>query len=60
MSKGHYVCDVCGTYWTSRYETQRCINCGSLAIWRFPRPIAALEHAAHIKERRHKGVADRV
>ncbi len=47
----HYVCDRCGRYWTSMYQPTSC-RCGHKAIWKFTRTIAALEHAAHIKERR--------
>ncbi len=51
----HFVCDTCGHYRNSMYPVTRCRNCGSTTLWEFPKVIAALEHGAHVKERRRNG-----
>ena len=48
----HFVCDTCGSYRSSMYPVTRCRVCGSREIARFTGVIAALEHGAHVKERR--------
>lgn len=55
MNRGHYVCDQCGAYWTNPYPlhpSYRCIHCGGANHSQFTRSIAALEHGAHVRERR--------
>ena len=61
----YYVCDSCGNIVTitdtpiPEGESWECGECGSSAMWEFPRASAAVAHAEHIRTLVRSGIVKR-